>query len=108
MSVAQRTLLMEVADIFDVPSYGGLVLAPAPAMPAHGFVARRCQATLEFPDGSVKEREVFLNPTHFKLLSGGSDWRVVVVVPGAHKADVPIGTRVFVNQDLAHELVPVA
>jgi len=38
MSVTQQTLLLEVADIFDVPSYGGLVLAPALAMPAHRIV----------------------------------------------------------------------
>jgi hypothetical protein len=108
MPLTARSLLLEVADTFDMPTVGGLVLHPSPEMPRGGFAARRCKATLQLPDGSMHDRVLTLTPTHFKLLSGGSRWSVVVSLDGARKEEVPVGTRVLVNEELANELVPSA
>jgi hypothetical protein len=103
-----RALLLEVTDTFDMPSVGGLVLHPSPEMPRGGFTARHCDATLQLPDGTTYDRVLRLTPTHFKLLSGGNKWSVVVSLDGARKEEVPVGTRVLVSEELASELVPSA
>ena len=108
MSLPSRALLLKVADTFDMPTVGGLVLHPSPDMPRGGFQARRCEATLQLPDGSTSDRVLTLTPAHFKLVSGGSTWSVVVSIDGGRKEDIPIGTRVLVDQELADELAPSA
>jgi hypothetical protein len=103
------TLLLTVTDVFAIPSRG-LSLHPSPDMPAHGFKPRHCEATLEFPDGSTQKCTIALTPGHYRVVSGGSKWTVEVSLGEVQKNDVPLGTRVLVDEQVARELsgVPLA
>jgi hypothetical protein len=59
---------------------------------------------LEFPDGSQRSCHIKLTPSHFRLVGGGNQWKVVVSIDRAHKSEIPAGTRVMVDPDVAHDV----
>ena len=96
---------MEVAELFEISSLGGVVVEPSPEMPEEGFKPLTCSAMLEFPDGSEKTCDLKLIPAHFKLVDGGNLWKVVVTIDGMGKSEIPAGTRVMVDPSVAREVL---
>lgn len=86
--------VLTVEDLFDIPSFGGLIVVPGPLQedwqgPLEG------SAEIRRPDGttvggSMRLQHVFQSPPPKEL-------RWVCVLKGVEKGDVPIGAEVWTD-----------
>lgn len=85
--------LLTVEEIFDIPSWGGLVVAPGP-LESDG-PAVRGMASLKRPDGTVIAASLQLQPVFQTPFPSEARW--TCLLKGVAKDDVPIGTEVWLN-----------
>ena len=103
----QKAELLTVADLFQI-SGQGLVVMPDFSVPAH-WTETQVDASILLPDGNSIAARLSLTVTHFNIpdLETSSDrrWRVTPTFPGLTKRDVPIGSRVMIDSDIADQLL---
>lgn len=86
--------IMTVEDVFDIPSWGGLVVVPGPLI-ADGPARPESAVSLKKPDGSttsavLRMGEVFQTPPP-------TERRWACLLRGVEKTEVPIGTEIWSN-----------
>lgn len=84
--------IVTVEDVFDIPSWGGLIVVPGPLI-ADGPARPEGPVSLRRPDGSIvsavlRMDEVFQTPPP-------KERRWACLLTGIDKADVPIGSEVW-------------
>ena len=101
----KRNELLTVADSFQL-SHIGLTLLPDFSVPS-GWQNRE-ERILIVTVSSEFEVLAQFNMTHFNILNpevaADRRWRILASLPGVQKAQVPIGSRLFVSQEL-HSLL---
>jgi hypothetical protein len=105
-----RTELLRVDDSFHIHGHG-LVVRPDFSVP-NGWKNQVETVVVEKPDGQQYESVAQFNVTHFNLSFPVTDprgsidrrWRVIVMLPKATKADLPIGSKIFVSRELRDKL----
>jgi len=90
------TLVLTVEDVFDIASFGGLVVVPGPLI-ADGPERSESPVLLRLPDGSelsasMKMQQVFQSPPP-------KERRWVCILAGVDKSEVPIGTEIWGEAD---------
>ena len=91
--------LLEVEDRFLI-SGRGVVLCPDFPLPPEGRFRSFAEPVLVIkPDGSRAEFGASFQRVHFRLSGGRSRWAVAVMLPGAEKADVPVGSEVHCRDE---------
>lgn len=84
--------ILAVEDVFDIPSWGGLIVVPGPLI-ADGPARPEGPVALRRPDGSVvpatlRMNEVFQTPAP-------KERRWACLLKGVDEAEVPIGSEVW-------------
>ena len=92
--------LISVEDRFEL-STGGLVVLPALPVPTTVSKQFQAQVTVERPDGRRMEAASIFDLQHHKLLAGNGGWVIVITFRGLSKEDVPIGSRILVDEQIA-------
>jgi len=59
------------------------------------------QVTVERPNGQRLEASSTFDLQHFRFVDGGSRWVIVITFPCLSKQDVPIGSRILVDEEIA-------
>ena len=97
--------LIKIEDSFMLTGRG-LVVTPVLPLPKNdrGFKPITDKITIELPDGTQKIFEALFALEHFILVDGGSKWNLVINIKDASKDDVPIGSRIFVNDNMLEKL----
>ncbi len=94
--------LLEVTDTFQI-SGQGLVMMPDFSLKK--LPISTVEAVVLKPDGGKRTSALNLHSTHFNIrdpsVSVDRRWRIVPTFPGLTKADVPIGSRIFVDTRIA-------
>lgn len=90
------TRILTVEDVFDIPSFGGLVVVPGPLM-ADGPARPDGPVILRRPDGSLrpaslKMQQIFQTPPP-------RERRWACILNGVKKSDVPLGTEIWSDAD---------
>jgi len=88
--------ILTVEEVFDIASFGGLVVAPGPSI-ADGPARSEGRVSLRRPDGStivgsLKMQQIFQPPPP-------KERRWACILAGVEKADVPIGTEIWDEAD---------
>ncbi len=87
--MAQLALVVE--DVFLVPALGGLVFTPDAA---DGVEPGDYDAELMLPDGSSRRAVVRIDWVHFSPIG----FRLVCRALGVTKAEVPVGTQIWIDE----------
>ncbi len=104
----ERLELLTVVDRFQL-SYG-LVLVPDFSVPNGGW--RNCQEEVHIltPAGDEYGAIAQFNMTHFNFrdpkVPMDRRWRVVVCLQGIEKERLPVGSRLFVSEQIRNALLP--
>lgn len=103
----EKAELLMVADLFQI-SGRGLVVMPDFSVPAH-WTETQTDASILLPNGNSMAARLNLTVTHFNIpdLETPSDlrWRVTPTFPDLTKRDVPIGSRVMIDANIADQLL---
>jgi hypothetical protein len=92
--------LLSVEDRFEL-SACGLVVVPILPVPPTVFKQFQAQVTVERPDGRRLEAASIFDIQYHKLLAGDSRCGIVITFRGLSKEDVPIGSRILVDEQIA-------
>jgi hypothetical protein len=100
--------LLTVEDRFEVG--GQLLLHPNFSVPDEHWSVRTGTVTVVRPDGERFDTAATFNLSHFNYadpaVSTDKRWRVVVSLPGRTKANVPVGSKIIVVQEIKDALFP--
>jgi hypothetical protein len=103
----ERVELLTVSDSFDITGRG-LVVLPDFSVPPAGWKDRKIQLTIVTPTGQTQEATASVFLTHLVLSdrSASADRRnrVVMMILGLARENIPIGSRLFSSRDLLEEL----
>ena len=103
-----RAELLTVADAFDIQTRG-LVIVPDFSVP-NGWKNRIETVLVVKPDGQHYETEASLTMAHFILTDPAAPidkrYRVMILLPGRRKEDVPIGSKIMASQAVLDLLLP--
>lgn len=97
--------LLTVEDHFLLEGRG-LVVVPLLELPPENrrFKPFSCEATVRRPDGTEHVLTVKFAVEHFRLIDGGSKWSITPLLPDATKETVPIGSQLFIDEDVRRKL----
>jgi hypothetical protein len=97
-------LLLTVEDHFLI-KHRGLVVVPGLDLPENRrFKPFSDKVVIRKPDGTEEQCLAYLGLEHFNLGDKGSIWHIILQFPEETKATVPIGSQVFVSEDLLRKL----
>lgn len=101
--------LLAVEDCFEIGGLG-VVLRPDLSVPNGRWRSRADTVTVVNPDGHQFDTTAEFNLSHFNISDASAliarRWRVVLSLPGRTKSEVPVGTKIFVSQEMRDELFP--
>lgn len=107
-SSVQQVKLMEIQDTFDIKSVGVLVVPSFDLPPQGKWQSLNELVTIEIPDGRQIEAEALFSVFHLNIsdpeVKANKRWKIVVSFKTLTKADLPIGSKVFVSKS-AYEAV---
>jgi hypothetical protein len=99
--------LLTVTDSFDITGRGVVVL-PDFSVPRDGWKDRKEDFTILTPTGQAHEATALVSLTHFTFsdptISAEKRWRVVVMIQGRKKEEIPIGSRLFFSREITDAL----
>ena len=100
--------LLTVIDCFLIEGRG-LIILPDFSLPK-GWKNRDEQTKIIKPSGEELELTAKFQSTHFSYAAPNTPldqrWRVIVLLPGKTKEEMPIGSRLIVSSELKDMLVP--
>ena len=97
--------LFKVADAFNVEDdEQSLILSPEWPLPDCGQFAIRDKITITTPAGEGLVFTADVSKKLFTLINGESVWYYVVTIPHGRKSDVPLGSEVFIEDELDSKL----
>ncbi len=103
----KRVELLTVSDSFDITGRGVVVL-PDFSVPPGGWKDRKEALTIFTPTGQSHEATALVSLTHFTFsdpsVSADKRWRVVVLVQGRKKEEIPIGSRLLFSREISDAL----
>jgi len=101
--------LLTVEDTFQIGELG-IFLRPDFSVPNGRWTTRKDTVTVVTPDGQTFTTHAELNLSHINIsdpnVSIDRRWRVTLSLPGCTKADVPLGSKLLVSENLKHALFP--
>lgn len=87
----------------------GLIILPDFSVPNNDWRPSKENITIKRPDGTCLEAVAQFNLSHFNIsdpeASIDKRWRVTICIIDKTKKDVPIGSKLFVREELAHQLL---
>lgn len=99
--------LLTVEDSFQITGRG-VVLVPDFSVPI-GWTDRTETVVVEQPCGNRYEAMARFNLSHFNLVDHHAPvdkrWRIVVLLPGRAKEDVPPGSKLFVASEVRDAVI---
>ncbi len=102
-----RIELLTVEDCFNITGRG-VILAPDFSVPERGWQSRTESVTVVPPFGSPLETTAQINMEHFSIRDPkvplDKRWRVVVMIIGTPKEQLPLGSKVFISSDVRDAL----
>lgn len=100
--------LLTVDDVFLIDRLG-LIVVPDFSVPNNDWKPSKENIRIERPDGSNVNAVAQVNHSHFNIpdpsVPMDRSWRVTICILNVDKADVPIGSRLFVRTALANQLL---
>jgi|SRR6187431_2752397 hypothetical protein len=99
--------LLTVEDSFQITGRG-VVLVPDFSVPV-GWTNRTETVLVEQPCGTRYEALAQFNLSHFNLIDRNAPvdkrWRIVVLLPGLAKEEVPPGSKIFVASEVRDAVI---
>jgi hypothetical protein len=103
-----RVELLTIEDRFTIEGRG-VVVIPDFSVP-HGWKDRTATVVVTKPDGEQQEAEAQFSMSHFRPLDPKAPlhkrWRVVVLLLGGKKEDLPVGSKILVSQEVRDAILP--
>jgi hypothetical protein len=103
-----RVELLTVEDSFDITGRG-VIITPLFPLPAKGWQSCQEPVTIVSPSGHEFDTTAQLNVEHFSFREPknppDSGWRVVLMIVGIPKEQLPIGSKVLVSSDVRDALL---
>lgn len=103
----KQSKLLTVEDSFQIDQLG-LVVVPDFSVPRNDWTPSQENVTIRRPDGSECEAIARFNHSHFNIpdptVPIDRRWRVTICILNVGKDDVPIGSTLFVRNELAKQL----
>jgi hypothetical protein len=107
----KRVELLTIADRFQISGVG-VFLRPDFSAPSGRWSARTETVRIVKPDGQDFETSARFELSHFNIsdptVSIDLRWRVTIMLPDTSSEDVPVGSKLFVSQEIRDELLPRA
>ena len=104
-----RVELLTVTDRFQIDG-AGIVLLPDFSVPSGRWAARTESVRLVTPDGQSCETLATFDLSHFRIsdptVSIDRRWRVTIMLADMSSTEVPIGSKLFVSQEIRDALEP--
>lgn len=97
-------LLLKVEGAFEISDWGGLFVTPTFKLPDHGFEQTTIRVVIRAPDGTERDAEADLVIPHFVLVGGRGEYRVQMRFKDMQKSQVPIGSEIFTESEVARDL----
>ena len=108
MPTINQSELLTVEERFSIDRLG-IVVVPDFSIPRIGWKPSEATVTIRRPDGSEFEAIAQFNHSHFNITDPAVPidrrWRVTVCIINTAKEDVLIGSRLFVRNELASQLL---
>ena len=102
------TALLTVEDCFLIEGRGVVILPDFPV--PTGWKNRTETVVVIKPDGQRYEAMAEFSMSHFRLLDPEAPidkrWRVIVLLPGQKKEDLPAGSQILVLPEVRDALLP--
>ena len=102
-----KSELLTVDDVFMIDQLG-LVVAPDFSVPNNDWTPSTETVAILRPDGTEFDAVAQFNHSHFNIpdppVSIDRRWRVTVCILNVAKEEVPIGSKLFVRNELANQL----
>ena len=106
----KRFELMTVRDRFHIPGVG-VVSRPDFSVPNGHWVARTESVLVLKPDSQNVEAIANFNLSHFNIsdpkVSIDQRWRVTIIFQTLVSEDIPVGSKIFVSQEIKDALLAV-
>lgn len=103
-----RIELLTIADRFQI-SDTGVIIFPDFSVPNDGWAARTEQVRIVTHEGQDFETPATFQLSHFRILdvkvSIDRRWRVTITLPNRLSAEVPVGSKLFVSQEIGDALL---
>ncbi|UUO04316.1 hypothetical protein M4951_13025 [Blastopirellula sp. J2-11] len=103
-----KSELLTVDDVFMIDRLG-LIVAPDFSVPNHDWKPSKETVTIQRPDGTEFEAVAQFNHSHFNIPDPSVPldrrWRVTISILNIAKEEVPIGSKLFVCNELANQLL---
>jgi uncharacterized protein YbjT (DUF2867 family) len=97
--------VLEIKDSFLIRGRG-LVVIPILPLPKRGrFTPFDTRVTIRRPDGTAKQLDARVQVEHFSLVDGTGEWKLIFLISGASKVDVPAGSQILVHENISAMLV---
>ena len=97
--------LITIDDHFMITGRG-LVVTPLLPLPQEesDFKPFTDKIKIVLPDGTEKIFEALFAIEHFSMVGGGSKWNLVINIKDATKDEVPIGSKVYANDNIINKI----
>ena len=99
--------LLTVDDVFMIDKLG-LVVTPDFSVPNNDWKPSNGTVTILRPDGTEFDALAQFNHSHFNIpdpsVSMDRRWRVTICILNIEKHEVPIGSKIYVRNELANQL----
>jgi hypothetical protein len=99
----KRVELLTVSDSFAITGRG-IVVLPDFSVPPGGWKDRKEELTIISPTGQSSEATALVSVTHFtfsdRTVSADRRLRVVVMIQGRKKEEIPAGSRLFFSHEI--------
>ena len=89
--------LLQVENTFLIKGRGVIITPPLPLPTVGTFRPFRDTVQLRCPDGTVRDVVASFELEHLKLVAGGSQTDIAIILQAATKDEIPVGTLVFVH-----------
>jgi hypothetical protein len=103
-----RVELLTVEDCFLIEGRG-VVIIPEFSVP-DGWKNRKETVAVTRPDGQQYDATAQFSMSHFRLLDPKAPmdkrWRVVVLLLGGKREDLPVGSKILVSQEIRDAILP--
>ena len=103
-----RVELLTIEDRFAIEGRG-VVIVPDFSVP-DGWKDRTDAVVVMKPDGQQQEAEAQFSMSHFVPLDRKAPldkrWRIVVLLLGGKKEDLPVGSKILVSQEVRDAILP--